>query len=93
MRVTVHTEYMLDSYGYNNTLTICNTIACHINIVCSKAPQINDIRTLPVLLMYCTFVSKRSVQLYTLRNVMYSYISSPVFSRHAPFTLLLQQTV
>jgi hypothetical protein len=34
-----------------------------------------------------------SVQLYTLCNVMYSYISSPVFSRHTPFTLLLHQTV
>jgi hypothetical protein len=41
----------------------------------------------------CTFVSTCSVQLHTLCNVMYSYISSPVFSRRTPFTLLLHQTV
>jgi len=76
-----------------NTLRMCSTIAFHCNCCCSNVPHLYVIRTLSVLLMLCTVVSKFSVHLYTLCNVMSSYISSPVFSRHTPFTLLLHQTV
>jgi hypothetical protein len=65
----------------------------HCNNGCRKVSERYVKRTLPVLLMLCTFVLKFSVQIYILCNVISSYISSSVFSRHAAFTLLLHQTV